>query len=98
MLSYSVVSDSSVTRWTVVCQAPLSMGFSRQEYGRGLPFLSPGVLPDPGIKPEYPALQTESLLSKQLGKCHSNMVKLNHEKKKFLDVIRSPETITLERQ
>ena len=45
-----------VTPWTVVHQAPLSMGFSRQEYWSGLPFPSPGNLPDPGIKPEYPAL------------------------------------------
>ena len=36
---------------TVACQAPLSMGFSRQEYWSGLSFLPPGVLPDPGIKP-----------------------------------------------
>ena len=39
------------TLWTVVCQAPLSMGFSRQEYWSGLPFPSPGDLPSPGIKP-----------------------------------------------
>ena len=39
------------TLWTVVHQAPLSMGFLRQEYWSGLPFLSPGDLPDPGIKP-----------------------------------------------
>ena len=39
------------TPWTVACQAPLSMGFSRQEYWSGLPFPSPGDLPDPGIKP-----------------------------------------------
>ena len=39
-----------VTPWTVACQAPLSMGFSRQEYWSGLPFLSPGDLPDPGIE------------------------------------------------
>ena len=38
------------TPWTVACQAPLSMQFSRQEYWRGLPFPSPGDLPDPGIK------------------------------------------------
>ena len=38
-----------VTPWTVACQAPLSMGFSRQEYWSGLPFPSPGDLPDPGI-------------------------------------------------
>ena len=40
-----------VTPWTVVCQAPPSMGFSRQEYWSGLPFPPPGDLPDPGIKP-----------------------------------------------
>ena len=40
------------TPWTVACQAPLFMGFSRQEYWRGLPFLPPGGLPDPGIEPE----------------------------------------------
>ena len=39
------------TPWTVACQAPPSMGFSRQEYWRGLPFSSPGDLPDPGIEP-----------------------------------------------
>ena len=41
----------SVTPWTAACQAPLSMGFSRQEYWSGLPFPSPGDLPDSGIKP-----------------------------------------------
>ena len=45
-----------VTRWTVAQQAPLSMGFSRQEYWSGLPFPSPGDLPDRGIKPRPPAL------------------------------------------
>ena len=48
--SRSVASDSA-TPWTVAYQAPPSMGFSRQEYWRGLPFLSPEDLPDPGIKP-----------------------------------------------
>ena len=43
-------------QWTVARQAPLSLGFSRQEYWSGLPFPSPGDLPDPGIKPESPAL------------------------------------------
>ena len=45
------MSDSFVTPWTIACQAPLSMGFSRQEYWSGLPFPSPGDLPDSGIKP-----------------------------------------------
>ena len=40
-----------VTPWTVACQAPLSVGFPRQEYWSGLPFPSPGDLPDPGIEP-----------------------------------------------
>ena len=44
------------TPWTVAYQAPLSMGFSRQEYWSGLPFPSPGDLPNPGIKPRSPAL------------------------------------------
>ena len=50
-LSLSDVSDSFVTPWTVACQGPLSMGFSRQEYWAGLPFPSPGTLPNPEIKP-----------------------------------------------
>ena len=52
-----------VTPQTVVCQAPVSMAFSRQEYWSGLPFPSPGDLPDPGIKPRSPALQGDSLHS-----------------------------------
>jgi len=46
-----------VTPWMVACQAPPSMGFSRQEYWSGLPFLSTGHLPDLGIKPGSPTLQ-----------------------------------------
>ena len=45
-----------VTPWTVTYQDPLSMGFSRQEYWSGLPFPSPGDLPDPGIESGSPAL------------------------------------------
>ena len=44
-----------VALWTMVCQGPLSMGFSRQEYWSGLPFPHPGDLPDPGIEPGSPA-------------------------------------------
>ena len=51
---------------TVACQAPMSMEFSRQEYWSGLPFPSPGDLPDPGILPESPALQVDSLPTRQL--------------------------------
>ena len=45
------------------CRAPLSMGFSRQEYWSGWPFPSPGYLPNPEIEPEFPALQADSLLT-----------------------------------
>ena len=55
--------SDSLTAWTVTCQAPLSMGFSRQEYWSGLPFPSPGDLPDPGIEPESPALGADALPS-----------------------------------
>ena len=47
----------SVTPWTAAHQAPLSMGFSRQEHWSGLPCPPPGDLPDPGIEPRSPALQ-----------------------------------------
>ena len=56
------------TPWTVAYQAPLSMGFSRQEYLSGLPFSSPGDLPNPGIKPGSPILQVDALLSEPPGK------------------------------
>ena len=46
------------TPWTISCQAPLSMGFSRQQNWSGFPFPSPGDLSDPGIKHRSPALQT----------------------------------------
>ena len=56
------------TPWTVARQAPLSMGFSRQEYWSGLPFPSPGDLPNPGIDPWSPALQVDALSSEPPGK------------------------------
>ena len=49
------------TPWAVAYQAPPSMGFSRQEYWSGLPFPSPGELPDPRIEPRSPALQADAL-------------------------------------
>ena len=51
------------TPWTVAYQAPLPMGFSRQKYWSGLPFPSPGDLPNPGIKSGSPALQADALQS-----------------------------------
>ena len=56
------------TLWTVAYQAPPSMGFSRQEYWSGLPFPSPGDLPDQGIKPGPPALEADALTSEPPGK------------------------------
>ena len=56
------------TPWTVAYEAPRSVGFSRQEYWSGLPFPSPGDLPNPGIEPGSPALQTDALPSEPLGK------------------------------
>ena len=53
--------------WTVAYQASLSMGFSRQEYWSGLPFPSPGDLPDPGIEPGSPALEADALTSEPPG-------------------------------
>ena len=60
-----MASCSSIPIWKipVAHQAPLSMGFPRQEYWSGLLFLSPGDLPDPGIQPRSPALQADSLPS-----------------------------------
>ena len=52
-----------VTPWTAAYQAPPSMGFSRQEYWSGLPFPSPGDLPNPGFEPRSSALQVDSFTS-----------------------------------
>ena len=61
------MSDSA-TPWTVAHKAPLSMGFSRQEYWSGVPFPSPGDLPDPGFEPRSPASQADLLPSEPPGK------------------------------
>ena len=60
-------SQTLATPWTVAHQTLLPMGFSRQEYQSGLPFLSPGDLPDTGIEPGSPALQANSLSSEHQG-------------------------------
>ena len=59
-VSCLVVSQPFAIPWTVAHQAPLSMGFSRQEHWSGLPFPSPGDLPNQGIKPRSPALEADS--------------------------------------
>ena len=69
-------SESEVTQscpifcnpWTVACQAPPSMGFSKQEYWNGLPFPSPGDLPDQGIEPKSPIFWEDSLSAEPQGK------------------------------
>ena len=57
-----------VTPWTVAYQAPQSVEFSRQEYWSGLPFPSPGDLPNPGTEPRSPTLQADTLPSEPPGK------------------------------
>ena len=66
LYTYQVEPNSFATPWTVACQAPLSVEFSRQEYWSGLPVPS-GELPNPGIKPASPAWQVDSLLLSHLG-------------------------------
>ena len=67
------------TPWTIACQVPLFMEFSRQAYWSGLPFPSPGNVPDPGIKPvspAYPVLAADSLPLGQLGSQISSLCSL----------------------
>ena len=66
------------TPWTVAHQAPQSMEFSRQEYWSGLPFPSPGDLPNTGIKPGSPALQADALPSEPPGKPRRRALKMLH--------------------
>ena len=63
--------SDSVTPWTIARQALPSMDFSRQEYWSALPLHSPGDLPNPGMKPGSPTLQTDSLSSELPGKSTS---------------------------
>ena len=67
MCACSLCVPLLATPWTVARQAPLSMGFFRQEYWGGLPFPPPWDFPNPGIEPRSPALQADSLLSEPLG-------------------------------
>ena len=83
VIKYEVSEVKSLSRvrlfatpWTVAYQAPPSMGFSRQEYLSGLPFPSPGDLPDPGIKPRSPAFQADTLTSEPPGKrCSTKLLR-----------------------
>ena len=64
------------TPWTVACQAPPSMGFSRQEYWSGLPFPYPGGLPDPGIESRSPTFQADALTSESVGQPKSSFLRV----------------------
>ena len=71
-----------VIPWTMACQAPLSMGFSRQKYWSGQPFSSPGNLPSPEIKLRSPALQADFLPPEPQGSPHQELYtvfKTNHQ-------------------
>ena len=71
------------TPWTIAHQAPPSVEFSRQEYWSGLPFPSPGDLPDPGIKFRSPTLQADTLPSELPGNHYSNIsIRTQHRRKK----------------
>ena len=67
------------TDWTVAYQAPPSMGFSRQEYWSGLPFPSPGDLPNPGIEPRSPAWYADALPSEPPGKLMQMLNKVKED-------------------
>ena len=76
------------TPWTVAYQALLSMGFSRQESWSGLPFPSPGDLPDPGIEPGSPALQADALPWEPSGKQATLMsLKVKYKQANSADMI-----------
>ena len=68
LFSQEVMSDSFVIPWTVTHQAPLSLGFPRQEYWSWLPFPSPGYLPDTGFEPMSAAWQADSLPGKPVSR------------------------------
>ena len=77
LFSHLVKSESFASLWTVAHQAPLSMGFPRQEYWCGLPFPSPGNLPYPGIKPMSPELAGRFFTSEPPGKVHYEYIIAN---------------------
>ena len=77
VFSHSVVSNSA-TSWTVAHQAPLSLGFFRQQYWSGLPFPTPGDLLNLGIKPMYPALAGELFTTEPPGKLYISISIVYH--------------------
>ena len=85
VLSHVSCVQLSVTPWTMALQAPLSMGFSRQEYWSGFPFHSPRDPPDAGIEPRSLALQADSLLSEPLEKLNLKVTRNQTKLKKKLN-------------
>ena len=84
------------TPWTVAHQVPPSMEFSRQQYWSGLPFPSPGDLPDPGIEPGSPTLQADALPSEPPGK--PNAASLVAQRLKCLPAIQETQVRSLGRE
>jgi len=80
------MSDSIVPPWTITQQAPLSIGFPRQEYWSGLPFPSPGDLPHPGIELPSPALASGFFTTEPPGKPNPPLSILNNAWKRILDL------------
>ena len=77
-----------MTPWTVAYQPPPSMGFSRQECWSGLPFPSPGDLPNPGIEAGSPALQADTLPSEPPGKPNTFIVRFYvFSSNKFISIL-----------
>ena len=83
------------TPWTVARQAPLSMGFSRQEYWSGLPFPSLGDLPEPGIEPGSPTLQADALPSEPPGNSRFSQIHVSININSNIEPIRKPPSNTL---
>ena len=75
LFNRQVMPDSFVTPWTAAHQASLSMGFPRQEHWSGLPFPSPGDLPDLGMEPVSPALADGFFTTEPLGKHYKTFYK-----------------------
>ena len=84
-----------VTPWTVAYMAPLSMEFSRQEYWSGLPFPSPGDLPDPEIKPASPALAGGFFNTEPPGKPFMLIISVTEQTRKFHYVYQDMTTVLL---
>ena len=78
------------TPWSVAGQAPLSIGFLRQEYCSGLPFPSPGYLPNPGIEPGSSALQADFLSYEPPGKPRAHLEKETKVEARFRTAGRLP--------